>query len=278
VSSLVQDAVAGIGRGGEGPVDERPLTDQERQMVARLLSDPFAFPQTFKTWLVSFLESSDLTLPISSIQGLGSTLGIGGSGNTSFIQGLLPAGTIIGWSSGRTPAGCLRCDGTAYSRSAYSRLFTEIGTSWGAGDGVTTFNVPDLRRRFPLGVGSSGFPLGTTEGRAEGNRSPKHFHNVSIPNSSSGYNTLNGGTGGAGGHGHSLGGTVVNAINGADSALAIPTASGSGAFNTSGVGDHSHDVSVGGTVNVSGTVNGNTSGGNDQDQPAFVAIHFIITT
>ena len=265
MSSLVEDAVAGLGR-SEGPVDERPLTDQERQQVARLLSDPFAFPQTFKTWLVAFLESSDLTLPISSIQGLGSTLGIGGGGNTSFITGLIPAGTIMGWASSRIPTGCLRCDGAAYSRTAYSRLFTEIGTTWGAGDGVNTFNVPDLRRRFPLGVGSSGFGLTTNEGRAEGNRSPDHYHDVSA----SGYQS--GETSGAGGHGHGLGGTVVNAINGADSALAIPTTGGGGVFNVSGVGDHTH--SFGGGISVSGT----TSGGNDKNRPSFIAIHFIITT
>jgi len=270
VSSIVQDAVAGLGRGGEGPVDERPLTDQERQMVARLLSDPFAFPQTFKTWLVSFLESSDLTLPISSIQGLGSTLGIGGGGNTSFIQGLLPAGTILGWGSGRTPAGCLRCDGTAYSRSAYSRLFTEIGTSWGEGDGVTSFNVPDLRRRFPLGAGASGFGMGANEGRAENDRSPYHHHYFY----GSGYGGFSGYTDGAGGHGHSLGGTTVKAINNADGLLAIPATSGGGSFYTDGVGDHGHGFSGG----VSIAVDGNTTGGGDQDVPAFVAIQFIITT
>jgi len=267
VSSLVQDAVAGIGRGGEGPVDERPLTDQERQTVARLLSDPFAFPQTFKTWLVSFLESSDLTLPISSIQGLGSTLGIGGGGNTSFIQGLLPAGTILAWSSSRTPAGCLRCDGTAYSRSAYSRLFTEIGTTWGAGDGTITFNVPDLRRRFPLGAGASGFGLTTNEGRAESARSPYHHHYFS------GYGGFSGRTDGNGGHSHNYDKLTVlsaNIFNNADAARNIP--GGYVGAGTDSQGYHDHGFSGGVSVD------GNTSGGGDQDVPSFVAVHFIITT
>jgi microcystin-dependent protein len=266
VSNRVEDAVAGLGQ-GEGPIDERPLSDEERKLVARLLSDPFAFPQTFKTWLVAYLESSDLTLPISSIQGLGSTLGIGGSGNTSFIQGLLPAGSIIGWGSGRTPSGCLRCDGSAYSRTAYSRLFGEIGTSWGAGDGVTTFNVPDLRRRMAMGAGSTGYGLGTSEGRSEGNRSPDHFHDWG------GSGGFSGRTGGAGGHSHGVtvpGGTVAFNVGSQPSVLQVagPGTGGS----TDGAGHHDHDFS--GSVSIGG----NTSGGFDKNRPSFLAIHFVITT
>lgn len=269
MSSLVEDAVAGLGR-SEGPVDERPLTDQERQQVARLLSDPFAFPQTFKTWLVAFLESSDLTLPISSIQGLGSTLGIGGGGNTSFIAGLLPAGTMLGWASARIPTGCLRCDGSAYSRTAYSRLFTEIGTTWGAGDGVNTFNVPDLRRRFPLGVGSSGFGLTTNEGRAEGSRSPDHHHAFS------GYGGFSGRTDGVGDHTHDYtygNATYVQRQGGTQGGYFTPVdyLQPVGA-QTGGRGGHDHGFSGG--VSISG----DTSGGFDNNRPSFIAIHFIITT
>jgi hypothetical protein len=50
--------------------DDRPLTDNEYQLVQRLFSDPFSFPLSFKTWLVSYLEASDMTLPQSSIEGL----------------------------------------------------------------------------------------------------------------------------------------------------------------------------------------------------------------
>lgn len=49
------------------------------------------------------------------------------------------------------PTGWLYCDGAAYSRTTYSRLFNVIGTTYGAGDGVTTFNVPDLRDYFIRG-------------------------------------------------------------------------------------------------------------------------------
>ena len=49
------------------------------------------------------------------------------------------------------PAGWMRCDGAAISRTTYAALFAEIGVSYGAGDGSTTFNIPDYRGRVPVG-------------------------------------------------------------------------------------------------------------------------------
>ena len=50
----------------------------------------------------------------------------------------------------------LLCNGGAYSRTTYSRLFSKIGTTWGKGDGNTTFNVPNFTNRIPQGSGSRG--------------------------------------------------------------------------------------------------------------------------
>ena len=55
-----------------------------------------------------------------------------------------PTGTIIVWSTSTPPAGYLICDGAAISRTTYAALFNVIGTTWGAGDGNTTFNVPNF--------------------------------------------------------------------------------------------------------------------------------------
>ncbi len=52
------------------------------------------------------------------------------------------------------PSGWLACDGSAVSRTAYSALFNVIGTTFGAGDGATTFSLPDMRGRVPVGVGT----------------------------------------------------------------------------------------------------------------------------
>jgi microcystin-dependent protein len=54
------------------------------------------------------------------------------------------------------------CDGSEISRIDYAALFSQIGTYWGAGDGSTTFNLPDMRNRVPLGSGT--FPYASRGG------------------------------------------------------------------------------------------------------------------
>jgi microcystin-dependent protein len=67
----------------------------------------------------------------------------------------VPTGAVFAWIALVAPTGWLLCDGTAVSRTTYADLFALTGTTYGAGDGATTFNVPDLRARFPLGYSSS---------------------------------------------------------------------------------------------------------------------------
>lgn len=76
---------------------------------------------------------------------------------------LIPTATILPWSDSSIPSGFLECNGAAVSRSTYSALFAIVGTTYGAGDGATTFNVPDLQDNVP--VGKSGTKaLGSTGG------------------------------------------------------------------------------------------------------------------
>lgn len=65
----------------------------------------------------------------------------------------ITAGVITPYAGSTAPTGWLMCDGSAVSRTTYSELFSVIGTTYGAGDGSTTFNVPDLTGRFALGSG-----------------------------------------------------------------------------------------------------------------------------
>ena len=60
-------------------------------------------------------------------------------------------GTILPWSAASLPSGFLECDGTAVSRSTYSALFAIVGTTYGAGDGSSTFNLPNLADNVPMG-------------------------------------------------------------------------------------------------------------------------------
>jgi microcystin-dependent protein len=65
----------------------------------------------------------------------------------------IPAGAMQMYGGSSAPDGWLLCDGSAVSRTTYAALFTAIGTAFGVGDGSTTFNVPDVRGRAPIGVG-----------------------------------------------------------------------------------------------------------------------------
>ena len=93
----------------------------------------------------------------------------------------LPVGTIAPYAGLTVPTGWLLCDGTAYSRSEYRTLFDVIGTTYGTGDGATTFNIPDLRGRVPLGKAASGTgsTLGGTGGAIDHTHTgPSHTHSV----------------------------------------------------------------------------------------------------
>lgn len=69
---------------------------------------------------------------------------------------VIPVGIILPYVSNTAPSGWLFCYGQAVSRTTYSALFALISTTFGAGDGVTTFNVPDMRGRVPVGSDAMG--------------------------------------------------------------------------------------------------------------------------
>jgi microcystin-dependent protein len=74
----------------------------------------------------------------------------------------LPPGAVIWTASATTPVGFLIPDGSAVSRSTFSALFTEIGTQHGAGNGTTTFNLPDIKGRVIAGEDAASSRLSTT--------------------------------------------------------------------------------------------------------------------
>jgi microcystin-dependent protein len=65
-------------------------------------------------------------------------------------------GSVVMWGTTTAPTGTLLCDGAAVSRTTYAALFALIGTTYGIGDGSTTFNLPDMRQKLPLGLTASG--------------------------------------------------------------------------------------------------------------------------
>lgn len=99
---------------------------------------------------------------------------------------LLP-GSVVYHAKSAAPAGFLKANGGAVSRTTYADLFAEIGTTFGAGDGSLTFNVPDLRGEFLRGWDDSrGVDSGRTFGSFEGDLVKSHYHNLRITSDSAG--------------------------------------------------------------------------------------------
>lgn len=89
---------------------------------------------------------------------------------------IMPAGAIVSYGGSTAPTGWLLCDGSAVSRTTYSKLFSIIGTTFGSGDGSTTFTLPDLRGRFPLGVDGTAGRISSNDALGNSGGSESHDH------------------------------------------------------------------------------------------------------
>ena len=116
------------------------------------------------------IESFLTSLGIGSSKYVLSNVGMYGRGDIGDIKAF--AGSVL-------PSGWLLCDGSAVSRTTYSDLFAVIGDTYGIGDGSTTFNLPDLRGRFPIGSDTT-YSIGETGGASTvtltTDEMPSHSH------------------------------------------------------------------------------------------------------
>lgn len=84
------------------------------------------------------------------------------------FSGGMPSGAVQAFAMSTAPNGWLKCNGQAVSRTTYAALFSAIGTTYGSGDGSTTFNLPDLRGEFVRGWDDSrGVDSGRTMGSTQ---------------------------------------------------------------------------------------------------------------
>jgi microcystin-dependent protein len=196
----------------------------------------------------------------------------------------VPAGVISAYAGSSAPTGYLLCYGQAISRSTYSGLFDAIGTTWGSGNGSSTFNVPDLRDRMLIGKADIGgvdaaiidslltsTSLGATydgEGAidtitlAEANI-PSHTHSFSgsltgatADSGGAHTHTFSGSTSTNGDHNHSY---TDSRDNSAQAAAGTARNVGGQSDNTSTDGAHNHTFS--GTTDSGGSHTHTISGG-----------------
>jgi microcystin-dependent protein len=182
-------------------------------------------------------------------------------GSTAGGIELMPAGTIVAFGSTTVPTGWLACDDAAVSRTTYARLFAVVGTNFGVGNGSSTFNVPDLRDRVPLGKGTnmtsmgaitsaiaasavmgSATKSGVTTGASNtgsGNTGTGNTGTGNTGSSNTGTGTTGTGTTGGGTTGSTTQSITVGTRNVAASAKDSSTASVVNSVNTSG---HTHSV------------------------------------
>lgn len=89
----------------------------------------------------------------------------------------VPAGTVAYFAANAVPAGWLKANGATVSRTAYAALFLAIGTTYGAGDGSTTFKLPDCRGEFLRGLDDGrGVDTGRVIGSAQASQNLSHNH------------------------------------------------------------------------------------------------------
>jgi microcystin-dependent protein len=181
----------------------------------------------------------------------------------------VPTGVILPYGGITPPTGYLVCNGALVSRATYPGLFAVVGTTYGAGDGSTTFGLPDLRQRFPMGMAASG--VGSALGEKGGNfnhvhSGPSHSHSLSN-------------------HTHVVSGTT--AMGGGSSSGATKDTGGGHVFQGSGGDTHTHAHSIPahnhGFSDTSSSAGAGSSaaggtGATGAANPPFMALHFIIRT
>ena len=147
----------------------------------------------------------------------------------------VPAGSIFTFASTTVPSGYLECNGAAVSRSTYATLFATISTTFGVGDGSSTFNLPDLRGQFVRGWANNATGTGD-DGRSfassQADQNKTHGHTASVTDPGHKHVTKGHGTqddGGSNLTGSTSGGTSSTSMNDANTGISVSVASDGGA-------------------------------------------------
>ena len=177
--------------------------------------------------------------------------------NFTALDATMPIGALIDFAGSAAPSGWLLCDGRAVSRSIYSDLFAVLGTSWGAGDGSTTFRLPNTPGRATVATGtvtdSNGnnvaFAFGQTAGAVLQNIQQAHLPAYNLTAAAAGTHSHGNSTGIAGAHNHTVDSQGDHSHTYISPATPGPVMFSGGPFGVAGTtttstdGAHIHNVS-----------------------------------
>lgn len=180
---------------------------------------------------------------------------------------------MVGYTA-NPPTGWLKCNGAQISRTTYSALFSAIGTTYGSGDGSTTFHLPDFRGLFPRGWDDGrGYDSGRVFGSSQDSANKSHNHGGSTGNQSADHtHGFSATTGWAGDHSH----TFQTATDNGPARARTGGYDVGGTGTTSIAGGHNHTVS-GTTGGMSSNHNHSiSSDGTTEARPRNLAVNFAI--
>jgi len=193
-------------------------------------------------------------------------------------------GAIKPWTKATAPAGYLLCNGGAVSRSTYADLFAVISTTYGAGDGSTTFNVPQLQGKMPQGYDGNTYNLAGTGGAntitvaVTNNQAATNATNQSVTVTGSISNTSLT-TAQLASHSHGTNAKSASHSDGVDSVnaggLGFPNANNNN--EGSGTGhNHAHTLSGTLTGNITTSLTGSVTAAGTNSFSPFVVVNYII--
>lgn len=193
--------------------------------------------------------------------------------------------------TGRTTAaaGWLMCDGTAVSRATYNELFAAIGTTYGVGDGSTTFNLPDMVGRFPIGSGTPANPAVTGGGpHALGTKGGEQTHQLTGAESATHNHGAVTGAGSAHNHGitdpthtHDMATFWAGAANGVLNRASSNGTGGAGVLsqnNTAIITAKATGITINNEAAHTHAIGNDGGNGFHNNEPQYTTVNFMIKT
>lgn len=182
--------------------------------------------------------------------------------NGSSVFAATPVGAVTGWFSDSVPANWLLLNGQAVSRTGYSELFEILGTAYGEGDGESTFNLPNLCGRVPVGKSSD------TEFKTLGNTGGEKTHKLAATEMPSHTHSVSGTAASAGAHTHLMAGIATRKAGSWNGCVASAGCSDTAWTSARSAGAHTHSVS--------GTAAATGGGGAHNNLQPYIVLNYII--